>query len=710
MSRAQRLQYSSLNSVADGKRSKSGQQVGSIRAARGGRAVASEEAGSLVGGLPSSSDDESEIPADLVQQLEMCTRARRVVSGQPMTEVSLAPLAHHDVAVDSFTHRSLGLADMSTQPGVRRSAESRPMGGISCVEEDWINDDDDSIMEVADANREARVPGAASATAMQSVSERREIYRQKRSTGARTPRWLECLVAVTIGLLAGVGGFVVVNHIQQRAMPSGKVGKQLGGTSSARAPHSFSPPHYPSPQPPFSPLQVLEQMALPPPALPLQPMAASPPPPPPPPPVPPPSPRPTSPPCSPPPLLPPPQTPPAPVCLSGFRAEGVKYVMEGVHGIGDPQLFLHLTRGGDIVGKTAVAFNTVDPVWPPSETICLDTTSHQFCVAIRDDCTVCGPEQPLLNQGCVDLMVAVGDHDAQLDNGCTLYYTVVPPLSPLLPPPPPPPPVDVGGRLDSAKCAAMLHDPAHIFRRMWHASPWVFRHSSDPTCFARRRDDNNVYQDPHVFFAEVRGGTDCDSNWYEGSPGELGSPDHRPRFTRESAPALLGFDETIDAFCNAQPKPTSRHYGNDHSGNCVNANHNILALFGTRFMYNSEGCTRRSSNLRWPDSPQPSLASASEPADLCLCDAPFPGSLSQPGVAGLRCERAATWPRWAYDSICEAAGRARRQRRWDRQAIRRLSRLAPSSDRSQLHNWRRGLCNRRCVCYTPCRPTPLATA
>ena len=51
-----------------------------------------------------------------------------------------------------------------------------------------------------------------------------------------------------------------------------------------------------------------------------------------------------------------------------------------------------------------------------------------------------------------------------------------------------------------------------------------------------------------------------------------------PHFT-SSAPALLGFDESIDAFCRA------RHgYGsfgpNAHAETCVRANHNILSLYG----------------------------------------------------------------------------------------------------------------------------------
>ena len=56
--------------------------------------------------------------------------------------------------------------------------------------------------------------------------------------------------------------------------------------------------------------------------------------------------------------------------------------------------------------------------------------------------------------------------------------------------------------------------------------------------------------------------------------------------TREQA--LLGFDETIDSFCawergNYQD---SKLYPNNHAGSCVNANHNILSIYGDRLPYN----------------------------------------------------------------------------------------------------------------------------
>ena len=94
--------------------------------------------------------------------------------------------------------------------------------------------------------------------------------------------------------------------------------------------------------------------------------------------------------------------------------------------------------------------------------------------------------------------------------------------------------------------------------------------------------DNGAWaNDGARFFREAERGADCDRNWYEGNPGALGrrqggptNPWVRPRFTEDFAPAILGFDESIDHLCG-------NHDDNGwfHGAACVEANYNILSLY-----------------------------------------------------------------------------------------------------------------------------------
>eukprot|EP00966_Prymnesium_polylepis_P058013 1343581-Prymnesium_polylepis.1 len=90
-----------------------------------------------------------------------------------------------------------------------------------------------------------------------------------------------------------------------------------------------------------------------------------------------------------------------------------------------------------------------------------------------------------------------------------------------------------------------------------------------------------------------------------------------PVFTGDAHP-LLGFDETIDAFCGAAPKNTYRYMGG-HAGTCVKANLNILSLYTERVPYNL--CR----NLEWqvcaatgqlPGQTTPTILFAHEPGAL----------------------------------------------------------------------------------------------
>jgi len=69
----------------------------------------------------------------------------------------------------------------------------------------------------------------------------------------------------------------------------------------------------------------------------------------------------------------------------------------------------------------------------------------------------------------------------------------------------------------------------------------------------------------------------------------LGTVNGGPRFPRPpgktSTPALLGFDETIDAHCATQLGGFDKGPGG-HAERCVAANRNILSLYGDRVPYN----------------------------------------------------------------------------------------------------------------------------
>jgi len=168
------------------------------------------------------------------------------------------------------------------------------------------------------------------------------------------------------------------------------------------------------------------------------------------------------------------------------------------------------------------------------------------------------------------------------------------PSPPALPPPPfpPPSPSPPETHMNGGKCRAMLRDKTHLFRRMWAAEAWA-KMDSGPACWAIKRDASTVGQEPETYFDETRTGAHCNSNWYEGNVNPvLGRPTAvMPRYLNMSrpAPALLGFDETIDEYCHEEAKllnTTWSPIGWKHAENCIRANLNILALYGDRVPYN----------------------------------------------------------------------------------------------------------------------------
>jgi hypothetical protein len=129
-------------------------------------------------------------------------------------------------------------------------------------------------------------------------------------------------------------------------------------------------------------------------------------------------------------------------------------------------------------------------------------------------------------------------------------------------------------------CQAFFQDRNHRFHDLWGDKGWVVRQAGGRACW----DDSGGGWN---YFDSAWWGKDCRSrNWYTGNNGALGAVDGgptkeyvHPHFT-ESAPALLGFDESIDAYCAA-------HGGSgQHAEACVKANVNILSLYGNQVPYN----------------------------------------------------------------------------------------------------------------------------
>ena len=335
------------------------------------------------------------------------------------------------------------------------------------------------------------------------------------------------------------------------------------GVAADRSPSQ--PPPLPTPSPPPSP-SPRPPLPSPPPPLPVAPPSLPPIPPPP----------------SPSPLPPPPAPPPdlpygAHVCLTSFSAVGVTAQDERQYGTSDPQLWLYQWQGGPIFGRTQNVRDTLTPVWRGA-TFCFDPAACRdgtVCFDIRDDAPFAPKLPRLLNFACTSLPLHLGYHEVPLldcdtrnrcrdHTGCNLRFHAVPPPpppppsapAPPIPPPsppydgpmPPPPPVDFSGRLTSGTCDAMLRDRTFLFRRMWDARPWMQRHPDQPTCFERRRDQSNEWQNHKTYFREAKMGSHCGSNWYEGNSGALGQQWHTVEFTNKAA-ALLGFDDSIDWFC-----------------------------------------------------------------------------------------------------------------------------------------------------------------
>ena len=155
-------------------------------------------------------------------------------------------------------------------------------------------------------------------------------------------------------------------------------------------------------------------------------------------------------------------------------------------------------------------------------------------------------------------------------------------------------PIPPAFSLTSKKCHALMSEPTSKFWTLWGSKAWEKLPNGEKGCWTAQGGAD-------FFFDDVLGGDQCDANWYEGAKGNLGRPEMRPPFTAE-APALLGFDESIYAFCSTlvgQPPNFIKADGGldfnaELAQRCVDANINILRIISS---------TRKPwtmcQNLRW---------------------------------------------------------------------------------------------------------------
>lgn len=73
----------------------------------------------------------------------------------------------------------------------------------------------------------------------------------------------------------------------------------------------------------------------------------------------------------------------------------------------------------------------------------------------------------------------------------------------------------------------------------WGYEGWHRRHPGSKACYDG---------DPR-FWQNALSGRDCARNWYEGAASQFGGRDARVRYPAHQAPAVLGYDESIFAWC-----------------------------------------------------------------------------------------------------------------------------------------------------------------
>ena len=154
------------------------------------------------------------------------------------------------------------------------------------------------------------------------------------------------------------------------------------------------------------------------------------------------------------------------------------------------------------------------------------------------------------------------------------------------PPYPPPPP---SRWLNADQCVSFWQDPHHRFHQLLGSGGWKVRHAGDGACWDTFNRGFDVGFDG--FWNSLKQGNECSRNWYTGNWGALGYREGggptlasvTPHFTAAHAPALLGFDENIEDYCQLNMGVTKEK---GHAQQCVLANVNILSLYGDQIPYN----------------------------------------------------------------------------------------------------------------------------
>lgn len=333
-------------------------------------------------------------------------------------------------------------------------------------------------------------------------------------------------------------------------------------TMPSSPPHSppYQPalPTHPQPMPPFPPLMPSPQ----PPGLPASPgyPPSLPPPPP------------------PPPSLP---RPPSPLCLSAISAKGVA---AGGHRL---QLWAYEGQANTYgLHKTSIILSSAAPAWnAPNDVICLSVAPRRDPRTCFDIRAVDGNWQEVLHFGCTSgalTSASVGSDSIAVELGwsirklprATLSFTIGFPFSP----PPPLPPAPPKPACDSAWCeryAAWITNRESKFHSLWGPNSFKTKRPTEGGCW----DELGGQQ----YFVDILTTEGCNRNWMEGAlPKEWATADVRPAF-KAAAPALLGFDETIWAYCSeALGKDTTRFSQGSLAARCVESNNNILRLVNAR--------------------------------------------------------------------------------------------------------------------------------
>ena len=206
---------------------------------------------------------------------------------------------------------------------------------------------------------------------------------------------------------------------------------------------------------------------------------------------------------------------------------------------------------------------------------------------------------PRIYTCCKRVTAPAGCHPADSEAlSCAPLPPPLPPRPPPSPPSPPHPPMGPPPRsppwdfMNHERCEALFEDKRSRFHQLWSNEGWVAR-KPRRTLACWDGDERGGEK----FFDDAWWGKDCQKrNWYTGNaapPGDktnafgMGGPKggpgnpKNPLHFSDPAPAVLGFDESIDQYC------ASRGGEGAHAVACVKANVNILSLYGPIIPYNT---------------------------------------------------------------------------------------------------------------------------